>query len=175
MNDSPEHQTPMQEVGERMADTMMGGLMMFPQMVAVRNFSKEQKDYRRRVDDSHRQQAAALRGDNPPEPADSDEEDDSMGDTFIACGDVYGDEATKMLRQVAAGSDTDGQPQTLPEQVKSSLIAKAAPYLLVAALGGGGVAAGVLPWLSNKTSEPPSVTDTDTTRRVDVEVWRPDP
>lgn len=56
-----------------------------------------------------------------------------------------------------------------------SLAAKALPYILSAALGGGGATGALLPWLLSKTPDPPTVTDTDTTRRIEIDKWVPEP
>lgn len=59
----------------------------------------------------------------------------------------------------------------------SSLALKAIPYLLAAALGAG--AGATVPWLASVTKPSqvvpsPTVADTDTTRRIEFEVWRPE-
>ena len=69
---------------------------------------------------------------------------------------------------------THQYPQlTSPVNAGGSLLSRLAPYILAAVLGGGLGAGSLLPWALSGPSESPSIEDTDTTRRIEFEVWRP--
>ncbi len=100
--------------------------------------------------------------------------------TIIVCDNVYGDEAA---RKVFGGSTSEqtvatsipSAPTANPQPSEPSLLSKAAPLLLAAALGGG--LAGI-PWLlSRDTAVPqqPSVIDTDTDTQYILELVPDDP
>ncbi len=170
---------PMAEMAKRAAEAG-AGFAAAGKAVALQDYVERTKQARQRVRDSHIIRNKLIGG----EPDETEPE--AMGN-IIVTGDVYGDRACETLRQAANGSDgavaaeesvPGDQPRTPPEQVKSKLAAALAPclpYVLAAALGGGGVSAVLVPWILSKAPKPPAATaDTDTTRRVDVEVWRPE-
>jgi hypothetical protein len=163
-------QTPKEEIAERVAEAAPN-LTVATQLVALDHHDDLMADARQRTDDAHRMGAKVLgMEDCLPKKAEGEE----MKKTFILTGDVMGDEACRALGRLEGNQPV--RPSTPPAPVKPSLAAKVAPYLLGAALGaGGGLAAYALGagWGSSKPEQPPAATDTDTTRRIEVEVWRP--
>lgn len=112
-------------------------------------------DHARRVRDSHRVQMARLGLELP-----ADEGDDMAGDIFV-CGDITN-------QAPVAASPAATQPVT--QQPATGTVTAAAqkiwPYVLAAALGSGGLGAGVMAAINSLTSEPaavqPAAVDTDT-------------
>jgi hypothetical protein len=139
---------PIEEMGKRAAEAG-GGLAAAAKGIATQNFMANQSAHRRRVEDSHRlgMKALGMTDDEFSKP-----EDEDVGDLTVT-GDVYGDEAIRMLKS------TPEQPS--PPNPKSSVWETAAPLLLAGALGAMGVG---LPWLfaSLGGAAVEQIVDTDT-------------
>ena len=148
-SESP-NRSPMEEIAKRVSEAG-AGLVAAAKATAVQNLVANQSAHRRRVEDSHRlgmQTLGMMEESDFAKPGDED-----VGN-IIVTGDVYGDEAVKML----------GTGQVPATTVPPSLLARAAPLLLAGALGASGVG---VPWLVASLAAKPAVEaaeviDTDT-------------
>lgn len=141
---TPTDRKPLEEMANRAA-TAGAGLAAAAKAVAVADHKRMLDDHARRVRDSHRLQMKKLGLEV------NDAEDDEMGDVFV-CGDITTTTATQ-------------PPATT--QPTSAAAPKILPYVLAAALAGGGLGLGAaaLPTLLSRGKQPvpaPSDTDTDT-------------
>lgn len=154
---------PLAEMAKRAAEAG-GGLAAAAKAVALGNFATESAAARQRVHDSHVLRNKLLGGDPKEEPAD-------MG-TIIVTGDLYGDQAVRAIQAATGATANAATPEAVPPQPTQGVIVKALPYLLAAAIGGGGVAA--VPWIAQLFTRP-AATDTDTVTNVEIEAWKPSP
>lgn len=132
--------------------------------IALQNYAEEQAAYRQRVADSHADGRRALGFDAPESGGTM-----STGSRILVTGDVYGDEAVRLLQEMR--KEQTVQPP--PVQQQPSMLSKVAPYLLTAALTAGGM--GGAAWLAgmfdNDTpTQPPATVDTDTDTQYILEL-----
>lgn len=147
----------MEEIANRAA-TSGAGLAAAAKAVGLADHKRMLEDHARRVRDSHRVQMARLGLELP-----ADEGDDMAGDIFV-CGDIT-NQAPVAATPTATQPITQ-QPTAQPANAASTTAAKVWPYVLAAALGSGGLGAGVMAAINSLTSSPPAVqpaaVDTDT-------------
>ena len=144
-----ETRTPAEEMGKRAAEAG-AGMAAAGKAAGLLHHVDGLAAYRKRVADAHANGQAAL-----GMPASSGPEDE-MGSKILVTGDVYGDEAVKVLQ---AANGQQAQPET------PSLLSKALPYVLAAAIGVGGGGLGALALTGNESQpavEQASSIDTDT-------------
>lgn len=148
-----EDRSPVEEIANRAA-TSGAGLAAAAKAVGLADHKRMLEDHARRVRDSHRVQMARLGLELP-----ADEGDDMAGDIFV-CGDITN-------QAPVASSPAATQPVT-PQPATGSVTTAAKkiwPYVLAAALGSGGLGAGVMAAINSLTSDAPVVqpaVDTDT-------------
>lgn len=110
--------------------------MALPRMTEIAHNHRQRRNHRRQLEHDRAVQAAALRGDTPPEWSQHDELDEGdMGDNFSIAGDTV-----------------HNHYHTAPQQAQQTQQSSVAPTLAKAALvaagllGAGGIGAGI-PWL----------------------------
>lgn len=143
---------PIAEMAKRAAEAG-GGLAAASKAVAIENYRASSTAHRQRVADSHAAGMKTLGFD-----VGNQLEADDMGD-LIVTGDVYGDEAVRMINR--------GQS---PPIAAGSTLSK---WVMIAALlaGGGGVGAAATALLNRP--EPSAVDDTDTQYEIGVGRFEP--
>jgi len=133
-------QTPRQNIEERLGEA--GPTTFFPRMIETVHLNRQRRNHRRQLEHDRAVQAAALRGDTPPEWSTDDElgEDDDVGDSFSIAGDTnhYHQPPTPPAPQPAPAPPSNG----LADMVKGGLLA--------AALASGPIGAGVGWYLSQR-------------------------
>lgn len=169
-------QTPIQETAEHLAEASPA--MIFPRMVETIHLNQQRKAYRRRVEDSHRQQAAILAGKPMPDPIPAEAEDDDVGDSFSIAGDTHitvsGPSQAEKFMDSIQGLKTNGGTEAPRPAPQSSVPepepawktwAKRAALAGIPALG----AAGGTYWATRPEEQPPPAIE----RPVDYEIIGP--
>lgn len=161
-------QTPIQETQERIAET--SPLLAFPRMMQIAHQNHLNKAGRRRVEDSHRQQAAILRGEPMPEPLKPESpEEDEMGDSFSIAGDTttthnhyYPPPAMPPQPTAPPAAPAPASPAPVAATPTEQTTPAWKTWLARSALAAGGLAAGAgglagYNWLTADNEKPPAV------------------
>jgi hypothetical protein len=133
-----------------------GGLAAAAKAIATQNYAANQAAHRRRVEDSHRAGMNTL-GMGPAEL--SKPEDEQMGDVIVT-GDVYGDEAVRMLK------DTPTPERPAPDSSVGSFVFGMAVATLIACA----CLLALEWWQESRAVEPVEQIDTDTDTQYILEL-----
>ena len=151
-------QSPMQEVADDVADTLPK-IEAAAHLSALEDLRRNQAALRRRVQDSHKWQAAALGMET------TDAEEDEMGN-LVLTGDIYGGNPADVIRGLQGlPAETPSTPGVSPITQAAETAAKVVPavasmatptWAKVAALGASLIASGGLGgWLAKPAAPVP--------------------
>lgn len=143
---------PVAEIANRAA-TAGAALAAAAKAVALSDHKRMLDDHASRVRHSFRAGLAKLGYEVPPAA-----EDDMAGDVFV-CGDITTQLAPEPVPQMTPAPVPVQSPPVSTTQTPPASTSKVWPYVLAAALGSGGLGAGVTAAINTWTSrtEPPSV------------------